>query len=130
MFERFTDQSRRAVVLAQEEARRLGHNYIGTGHLLLGLISQDDSVAVQVLGGLGTDLEQLRARALTEIEAKQEDRGRSTPPGWRPTRLPEAALALLDTIDERLSAIEQRLGIAPPGPGETDENGDSPAAAG
>jgi Clp amino terminal domain, pathogenicity island component len=44
MFERFTEQSRRAVVLAQEEARQLDHNYIGTGHVLLGLISQDDCV--------------------------------------------------------------------------------------
>jgi len=42
MFERFTDRARRLVVLAQEEARRLGHNYIGTEHLLLAVVIQDD----------------------------------------------------------------------------------------
>ena len=119
----FTPQAKKCLELGLREATHLEHYFIGTGHLLLGLISQDDSVAVQVLGGLGTDLSQLRARALTEIEAKQEDRVRSAPPGWRLTGLPEAALALLDTIDERLSAIEQRLGVVPPGPRETGEAG-------
>jgi ATP-dependent Clp protease ATP-binding subunit ClpC len=49
VFERFTDRARRAVVLAQEEARELGHNYIGTEHILLGLISEEDGVAARVL---------------------------------------------------------------------------------
>ena len=111
MFERFTDQSRRAVVLAQEEARRLGHNYIGTGHLLLGLMSQDDSVAVQVLGGLGADLEQLRARAIAEIGARPEDLEHRPSPRPRRAQRPDAAQRLLDTIEDRLSAIERHLGI-------------------
>ena len=124
----FTPQAKKCLEFGLREATHLEHYFIGTGHLLLGLISQDDSAAVQVLGGLGTDLSQLRARALTEIEAKQEDRVRSAPPGWRLTGLPEAALALLDTIDERLSAIEQRLGVVPPGPGETGEAGQPQAS--
>ena len=47
MFERFTDRARRVVVLAQEEARMLNHNYIGTEHILLGLIREGDGVAAR-----------------------------------------------------------------------------------
>jgi hypothetical protein len=60
VFERFTDQARRAVVLAQEEARMLNHNWIGTEHLLLGLLRQGDSVAVQALVSLGISLQAVR----------------------------------------------------------------------
>ena len=49
MFERFTDRARRVVVLAQEEARMLNHNYIGTEHILLGLIREGDGVAAQII---------------------------------------------------------------------------------
>jgi ATP-dependent Clp protease ATP-binding subunit ClpC len=189
MFERFTDESRRAVVLAQEEASRLNHNYIGTehllaglrreergaaaralksaditldavrgqiealvgrgqrspsghipftprakkslelslrealkldddrigsGHLLLALISQDDGVAVRVLHELGADLEQLRARAVLEIEVNQKAQGISPPLRLRlrRTQKSDAFRGLLDTIDDRLSAIERHLGLA------------------
>ena len=57
MFERFTERARRVVVLAQEEARRLDHNWIGTEHLLLGLIREGDGVAAKVLESLGISLE-------------------------------------------------------------------------
>src|SRR5207245_11387427 len=53
MFERFTDRARRVVVLAQEEARGLNHNYIGTEHLLLGLIHEDEGGGAQALHSLG-----------------------------------------------------------------------------
>ncbi len=53
MFERFTDRARRVVVLAQEEARMLGHNYIGTEHILLGLSREGEGVAAKVLESLG-----------------------------------------------------------------------------
>ena len=49
MFERFTDRARRVVVLAQEEARMLNHNYIGTEHLLLGLVRENEGVAARIL---------------------------------------------------------------------------------
>ena len=62
MFERFTDQARRVVVLAQEEARRLDHNYIGTEHILLGLLRDGEGVAVEALDGLGVSLEETRAK--------------------------------------------------------------------
>jgi len=62
MFERFTDRARRSVVLAQEEARRLRHNYIGTEHLLLGLVREGDGVAAIALASLDISLETVRER--------------------------------------------------------------------
>ncbi len=62
MFERFTDRARRVVVLAQEEARMLNHNYIGTEHILLGLIHEGEGVAAKALESLGIALEGVRAQ--------------------------------------------------------------------
>jgi ATP-dependent Clp protease ATP-binding subunit ClpA len=62
MFERFTDRARRVVVLAQEEARLLNHNYIGTEHILLGLIHESQGVAAKALESLGISLEAVRAQ--------------------------------------------------------------------
>jgi ATP-dependent Clp protease ATP-binding subunit ClpC len=195
MFERFTDQSRRAIVLAQEEARQLNHDHIGsehvlagllreqrgaaaqvletsgvtleavreqilalagpgqepprehipftprakkgfelalreaarrgrhigTGHLLLGLIEQDDCVAVQVLGALGVNLRAFRARVIAETESRPE--GLEYTPSLRVrqrarrTAMSDPVQALLDSIDDRLSAIERHLGMDSGGPG-------------
>ncbi|MGL1831764.1 UNVERIFIED_CONTAM: hypothetical protein GN151_15460, partial [Acinetobacter sp. HSTU-ASm16] len=60
MFERFTDRARRVVVLAQEEARMLNHNYIGTEHLLLGLIHEGEGVAAKALESMGITLSAAR----------------------------------------------------------------------
>ena len=60
MFERFTDRARRVIVLAQEEARMLKHNYIGTEHILLGLIHEGDGVAAKALDSLEISLEAVR----------------------------------------------------------------------
>jgi ATP-dependent Clp protease ATP-binding subunit ClpC len=62
MFERFTDRARRVVVLAQEEARMLNHNYIGTEHILLGLIHEGEGVAAKALESMGTSLDAVRAQ--------------------------------------------------------------------
>ena len=62
MFERFTDRARRVVVLAQEEARMLNHNYIGTEHILLGLIHEGEGVAAKGLESLGISLEAVRSQ--------------------------------------------------------------------
>ena len=62
MFERLTDRARRVVVLSQEEARLLAHNYIGTEHLLLGLIHEGEGIAALALQANGVDLEKVRAR--------------------------------------------------------------------
>src|ERR1700693_1901117 len=75
MFERFTDRARRVVVLAQEEARMLNHNYIGTEHILLGLIREGEGVAAQVLVKLGADLNRVRQQViqlLSGYQGKQE----------------------------------------------------------
>ena len=60
MFEKFSDRARRVIVLAQEEARMLNHNYIGTEHLLLGLIHEGNGSAVRALESLGISLEDVR----------------------------------------------------------------------
>src|SRR6266516_1293420 len=64
MFERFTDRARRVMVLAQEEARMLNHNHIGTEHLLLGLIHEGEGVAAQALESLGVSLPAVGQQAL------------------------------------------------------------------
>ena len=64
MFERFTDRARRVVVLAQEEARMLNHNYIGTEHILLGLIHEGEGVAAKALESLGVSLDAVRQQVV------------------------------------------------------------------
>ena len=67
MFERFTDRARRVVVLAQNEARGLNHNYIGTEHLLLGLIEEGEGVAAKALEMTGIEPEAVRATVVEMI---------------------------------------------------------------
>ena len=62
MFERFTERARQVVVLAQDEARSLRHNYIGTEHLLLGLLREEEGLAARALESLGVTLEDTRAK--------------------------------------------------------------------
>src|ERR687883_224658 len=71
MFERFTDRARRVVVLAQEEARMLNHNYIGTEHILLGLIHEGEGVAAQALVKLGADLNRVRQQVIQLLSGYQ-----------------------------------------------------------
>jgi ATP-dependent Clp protease ATP-binding subunit ClpA len=79
VFERFTDRARRVVVLAQEESRLLDHNFIGTEHLLLGLVEEGEGVAAQALVALDIRLEAVRAQVEEII-----GRGDSTPSGHIP----------------------------------------------
>jgi Clp amino terminal domain, pathogenicity island component len=74
MFERFTDRARRVIVLAQEEARLLDHDYIGTEHILLGLLREREGVAAKALESLGISLEAVRAEVEQVI-----GRGQTTP---------------------------------------------------
>jgi ATP-dependent Clp protease ATP-binding subunit ClpA len=62
LFERFTERARQVVVLAQDEARALKHNYIGTEHLLLGLLREEEGLAARVLESLDIELEEVRAQ--------------------------------------------------------------------
>jgi ATP-dependent Clp protease ATP-binding subunit ClpC len=72
MFERFTDRARRVVVLAQEEARMLNHNYIGTEHILLGLIHEGEGVAAKALESLGISLDAVREQVQEIIGQGQQ----------------------------------------------------------
>jgi ATP-dependent Clp protease ATP-binding subunit ClpA len=72
MFERFTDRARRVVVLAQEEARMLNHNYIGTEHILLGLIREGEGLAAKALESLGISLDAVRQQVEEIIGQGQE----------------------------------------------------------
>jgi ATP-dependent Clp protease ATP-binding subunit ClpC len=67
VFERFTERARQVVVLAQDEARLLKHNYIGTEHLLLGLLREDEGLAARLLEALGITLDQVRRQVRSII---------------------------------------------------------------
>ena len=122
MYERFTDQARRAVVQAQEEARMLNHNYIGTEHILLGLIHERDGVAAQVLVKLGADLNRVRQQVIQLLQGHQ---GRVAMSGREQEWAGSAAggMSLAKEVDrlnaelERLRAILREHGIEPGGDG-------------
>jgi hypothetical protein len=92
MFERFTDRARRAVVLAQEEARLLDHDYIGTEHLLLGLAREREGVAAKALESLGISLEAVRAQVEGIIGRGQMTSGAQIPFTPRAKKVLELAL--------------------------------------
>src|SRR6202142_2750777 len=79
MFERFTNRARHVVVLAQEEAQLLNHNYIGTEHILLGLLGEPESVAGKVLRGFGLTRDRAREKVTTKV-----GRGKKAPSGHIP----------------------------------------------
>ena len=104
MFERFTDRARRVVVLAQEEARLLGHNYIGTEHILLGLIHEEEGVAAKALLQLGISLDAVRAK----VEAIIGEGGK-TPTGHIPFT-PRAKKVLELSLREALQLGHNYIG--------------------
>jgi ATP-dependent Clp protease ATP-binding subunit ClpC len=73
VFERFTERARQVVVLAQDEARDLKHNYIGTEHILLGLLREEEGLAARVLGSLGITVEEVRAQVARIIGQGDEE---------------------------------------------------------
>jgi ATP-dependent Clp protease ATP-binding subunit ClpA len=116
----FTPRAKKCLELSLREALQLGHNYIGTGHLLLGVIHEGDGVAIKVLGRLGADLGQLRDRVTTEMEEYPEDQ--DDPAELREVRRrvrprDDPIRDLLDAIDTRLNSIERHLGITGQEPG-------------
>ncbi len=104
MFERFTDRARRVVVLAQEEARLLNHNYIGTEHILLGLIHEGEGVAAKALESLSISLEAVRSQ-VEEIIGQ----GGSSPSGHIPFT-PRAKKVLELSLREALQLGHNYIG--------------------
>src|SRR4051812_30197780 len=104
MFERFTDRARRVVVLAQEEARMLNHNYIGTEHILLGLIHEGEGVAAKSLESLGISLEGVRSQ-VEEIIGQ----GQQAPSGHNPFT-PRAKKVLELSLREALQLGHNYIG--------------------
>jgi len=104
LFERFTDRARRVVVLAQEEARLLNHNYIGTEHILLGLIHEGEGVAAKALESLGISLEAVRDQ-VEEIIGQ----GGSSPSGHIPFT-PRAKKVLELSLREALQLGHNYIG--------------------
>ncbi len=104
MFERFTDRARRVVVLAQEEARLLNHSYIGTEHILLGLIHEGEGVAAKALESLNISLEAVRAQ-VEEIIGQ----GGSSPSGHIPFT-PRAKKVLELSLREALQLGHNYIG--------------------
>ncbi|MDP8959903.1 MAG: ATP-dependent Clp protease ATP-binding subunit, partial [Actinomycetota bacterium] len=104
MFERFTDRARRVVVLAQEEARLLNHNYIGTEHILLGLIHEGEGVAARALESLGINLDSVRHQVVEII-----GQGAQSPSGHIPFT-PRAKKVLELSLREALQLGHNYIG--------------------
>jgi ATP-dependent Clp protease ATP-binding subunit ClpC len=118
MFERFTDRARRVLVLAQEEARLLNHGFIGTEHILLGLIHEGEGVAAKALDDSAITLETVRARVKETVDFS------GTAPTGSPPFTPRAkkvlALSLRDALQLRQDYIgteHMLLGLAREGKG-------------
>jgi ATP-dependent Clp protease ATP-binding subunit ClpA len=112
----FTPRAKKVLELSLREAVQLGHNSIGTGHILLGLIREGDGVAVQMMRNLGADPNKIRQRVILELrEDSDDDPAVAVAPavarvrlGTRPRR---EVHEYLDMIESRLAAIELHLGM-------------------
>jgi hypothetical protein len=132
----FTPRAKKVLELSLREALQLGHNYIGTEHILLGLIREGDGVAAQVLVRLGADLNRVRQQVIHLVHGAKSDRPtriatggslRLRGPAERWTAELQVTLARLT---ERIDAIEHHLGIAPPvAPDDLEEPSPAPGVA-
>ena len=92
MFERFTERARKVVVLAQEEVRRFNHNYLGTEHLLLGLLREDEGVAARALAALDVTVDEVREQVESIVGYGEEGMGAQAPFTPRSKKVLELAL--------------------------------------
>jgi ATP-dependent Clp protease ATP-binding subunit ClpA len=109
----FTPRSKKVLELSLREALQLGSRFIGTEHILLGLIREGDGVAAQVLVKLGADLNRVRQQVLQLLHGYQGEEPVSAPTAERELMTLVARKTRLEAVEERLTAIEQRVGTGP-----------------
>jgi ATP-dependent Clp protease ATP-binding subunit ClpC len=111
----FTPRARKILQLSLREAIALGHGYIGTEHILLGLVREGEGAATRVLNGLGVDPNRVRQQVIQLVSARrvqdQPAAGRAAGRGKR--KLMSELRGRLDSVDWRLSVLEQRVGTPP-----------------
>src|SRR5437870_7847473 len=109
MFERFTERARQVVVLAQEEARTLKHNYIGTEHILLGLLREEEGLAARVLESLDITVERVRAQVVRIVGSGEEVTSGQIPFTPRAKKVLELALREALSLGHNYSGTEHIL---------------------
>jgi Clp amino terminal domain, pathogenicity island component/UvrB/uvrC motif len=112
----FTPRAKKVLELSLREAQQLGHSYIGTEHILLGLIREGEGVAAQVLINLGADLDRVRQQVIQLLRGHRGEEPASPgtiPRGPRRGRGASDVPARVNALESRLSAIEQRVGTGP-----------------
>jgi ATP-dependent Clp protease ATP-binding subunit ClpA len=108
----FTPRAKKVLELSLREAQQLGHEYIGTEHILLGLIREGDGVAAQALVQLGANLNRVRVQVIQLLHGHQGEEPVSAASAERERRLP-GVQAGLEAVGQRLTALEQRVGTGP-----------------
>jgi ATP-dependent Clp protease ATP-binding subunit ClpA len=106
----FTPRAKEVLELSRREASQLGHNYIGTEHILLGLVREGDGVAAQVLVKLGADLKTVRQQVIQLIGGKRPEAGGRVP---REGAVVTEVQARLNAVEGSLAAVEARVGTGP-----------------
>jgi ATP-dependent Clp protease ATP-binding subunit ClpC len=126
----FTPRAKKVLELSLRESLQLGHDYIGTEHILLGLIREGEGVAAQVLVRLGAELNRVRAEVIKLVHAGRGEAERAGPRPSPPIRevLFREVQSALRSIEERLSAIERHLGMQ--GPAAAPDDPATPASDG
>jgi ATP-dependent Clp protease ATP-binding subunit ClpC len=139
----FTPRAKKVLEFSLRESLQLGHDYIGTEHILLGLLREGDGLAAQILVALGADLAGVREQVLRQLADQPPERLEQRPSvrAVGPSGVLEGIVSRLDAIAERLTAIERHLGIGgqpgespgepptePPGEPPTEPPGEPPAA--
>ena len=105
----FTPRTKKVLELALRESKQLGHNYIGTEHILLGLIREGDGVAAQVLVMLGADQNRIRQQVIQLLHGRSAEEPGSTRSAEQELRLLPAVKTRLEGLEQRLTAVEQRV---------------------
>ena len=109
----FTPRAKKVLELSLREALQLGHNYIGTEHILLGLIREGDGVAAQVLVKLGAELDRTREQVIELLHGQQPEKGHGPRRTGKERRLLGDVLSRVEMMGSRLTAVERRLGTGP-----------------